>query len=35
MNRPLVEVRNLTKHFVISRSWSGRPLEMSRFRFSI
>ena len=27
MNRPLVEVRNLTKHFVISRSWSGRPLK--------
>ena len=27
MMRPLIEVQNLTKHFVIERSWSGQPLK--------
>lgn len=27
MSRPLVEVRNLSKHFIISRAWNGRPLK--------
>ena len=27
MTRPLIEVQNLTKHFVIARSWSGQPLK--------
>ena len=26
MTRPLVEVRNLSKHFVLNRTWNGRPL---------
>ena len=25
--RPLIEVQNLTKHFVIQRSWNGQPLK--------
>lgn len=27
MMRPLIEVQNLTKHFVIQRSWNGQPLK--------
>ena len=27
MMRPLIEVQNLTKHFVIQRSWKGQPLK--------
>ena len=26
MSRPLVEVQNLSKHFVLSRTWNGRPI---------
>lgn len=26
MTRPLIEVRNLSKHFVLNRTWNGRPL---------
>jgi oligopeptide transport system ATP-binding protein len=26
MTRPLVEVQNLSKHFVLNRTWNGRPL---------
>ena len=30
MSRPLVEVRNLSKHFIISRAWNGRALKTVR-----
>lgn len=30
MNQPLVEVQKLSRHFVISRSWNGRPLKTVR-----
>jgi len=28
MTQPLVEVQNLTKHFILSRSWNGRPISV-------
>ena len=28
MTRPLVEVHNLTKHFVLDRTWNGRPVNV-------
>ena len=28
MTRPLVEVHNLTKHFVLDRTWNGRPVKV-------
>jgi len=30
MNLPLVEAKNLSKHFVLNRTWNGRPISVVR-----
>ena len=30
MSRPLIEVQNLSRHFVLARSWTGRPVTVVR-----